>query len=483
MQLTKRFFLMNTLAVLLSIALTALAAVIFVAAYTGLFGREAKIHEWQRAFEVRTGLSEIQREAQSLEFGQLLEQTYQQELAERVRALGAHAVLLKNREVLYTTHTFSKLDIEKSLLLTAGSDHQDTLELGGKTYMFARASYELPSGEDGVLLLLAPLELNTGFPLLLGSFVVGFFVLTFLLMNAWVSYRFSRGIILPVTRLRNAAVHISDGDLDFGIAEEGEDEVRELCRTLELMRIKLKESVYLQRKYDENRNFLVSSISHDLKTPVTSIKGYIEGIIDGVARTPEKRAEYLETARSKAVLVNTMIDDLLLYSKLDLQQLPYHFERTDLYRYFEDCAAEYRHEFELAGITLELMSELSAPAAVYIDRERLKRVVQNILDNAAKYVNKTDGRVDLILRETRTSAIIEIRDNGPGIPEGDLPHIFDRFYRVDASRKSADGSGLGLAIAKQIVEGHGGTVWARSAPGEGTRIMISLKKSGMGETT
>ncbi|AEI43229.1 sensor histidine kinase [Paenibacillus mucilaginosus] len=483
MQLTKRFFLMNTLAVLLSIALTALAAVIFVAVYTELFGREAQIRQWERAFEVRTGLSEIQREAMTRDFGGVADPSYQQELSQRVKALGAHAILLKNREVLFATRTFSRPDVEKSLLLTAVSPHEDTVELDGTTYLIARASYELPSGEDGVLLLLAPLKLNTSFYLLLGSFVVGFFVLTFLLLNAWVSYRFSRGIILPVTRLRNAAVHISRGDLDFGIAEEGDDEVRELCRTLELMRIKLKESVYLQQKYDENRNFLVSSISHDLKTPVTSIKGYIEGIIDGVARTPEKRAEYLETARSKAVLVNTMIDDLLLYSKLDLQQLPYHFERTDLYRYFEDCAAEYRHEFDLAGITLEFVSELSAPAAVYIDRERLKRVIQNILDNAAKYVNQADGRVELRLRETRTSAIIEIRDNGPGIPEGDLPHIFDRFYRVDASRKNADGSGLGLAIAKQIVEGHGGTIWARSAPGEGTRIMISLKKSGMGETT
>jgi len=112
---------------------------------------------------------------------------------------------------------------------------------------------------------------------------------------------------------------------------------------------------------------------------------------------------------------------------------------------------------------------------VLIDRERFKRVIQNILDNAKKFMEKADGQVDIILRETRTSAIIEIRDNGKGIPENDLPHIFERFYRADPSRKS-DGSGLGLAIAKQIVEGHEGKIWVRSTVGEGTRMMISLKK-------
>ncbi|MCZ8522021.1 MULTISPECIES: sensor histidine kinase [Paenibacillus] len=476
MHLTKRFFMMNALAVLLSIGLTVLAVIIFVAAYSNVFGRDAYIQEWQRVYEVRTGISEIKREALSTEFEQLLDPRYQQELSDRVTALGAQAVLMQNRKVLYSTKPFSELDIEKSLMLTSGEPDQDTLELDGRTYMFARTAYKLPSGDEGVLLLLAPIELHRGFYILLGLFTILFFLVVFLVSNFWVSYRFSRGIMIPVSRLRSAAVKISQGDLDFGIAEEGDDEVRELCRTLELMRIKLKESIYLQQKYDENRSFLVSSISHDLKTPVTSIKGYIEGIMDGVAKTPEKMEAYLETARSKAVLVNTMIDDLLLYSKLDLNKLPYHFEKTDLADYFEDCASDYQYEFERAGIRLELSSELEAPVLVSIDRERMKRVVQNILDNAAKYVEPADGRVAILLRETRTSAIIEISDNGQGIPEPDLPHIFERFYRVDASRKSADGSGLGLAIAKQIVEGHDGKIWARSAAGEGTRVMISLKK-------
>lgn len=476
MQLTKRFFMMNAMAVLLSITLTVLAVMIFVAAYTRVMGPEADSQDLRRVFEVRSGLGEIKKAAMNLEFERLLEQQYQQELSEQVKVLGADAIILKNREVLYSTRKFNEIDIEKSLMLSDQAPNLDTLELDGRTFMFARTDYRLFSGDQGVLLLLAPVKLKSGFYLFLGIFTVVFFILSFLVANFWVSYLFSRGIIAPVSRLKDAAVKISEGDLSGGIAEEGDGEVKELCRTLELMRIKLKESIYLQQKYDENRRFLISSISHDLKTPVTSIKGYIEGVIDGVAHTPEKRAAYLETARSKAIQVNAMIDDLLLYSKLDLNQIPYHFEKTDLEQYFTDCVADHLYEYEKANIKLALVNELQAPVIVSIDRERLKRVIQNILDNAKKFMEKADGRVDIILRETRTSTIIEIRDNGRGIPENDLPHIFDRFYRADPSRQSADGSGLGLAIAKQIVEGHDGKIWVTSVVGEGTRMMISLKK-------
>ncbi|MBO8173142.1 MAG: HAMP domain-containing histidine kinase [Bacillaceae bacterium] len=478
MQLTRRFFIMNALAVLVSIALTVLAVIVFIAIYTKLFDPDADINNLSRIFEVRSGISHIKNTAESLEFEQLLDTGYQDVLAERVKHLGSHAFIFKNREVVYGTTLFNDIDINKSLMLSKNEPDSDTLELDGRTFIFARADYDLPSGDEGVLLLLAPIQLKSKFYLFLGIFTVSFFTITFLIMNFWVSYRFSRGIMIPVSRLKEAAVKISEGDLNHGIAEEGDGEVRELARTLELMRIKLKESIYQQQKYDENRKFLISSISHDLKTPVTSIIGYIEGIMDGVARTPDKINEYLETARSRAVLVNTMIDDLLLYAKLDLNQIPYHFEKTDLQKYFEDCLSDYRYEFEKMNIKLSLVCELKERVYVQIDRERLKRVIQNVLDNAKKYVDRDDGQVDILLRETGTSAIIEIRDNGKGIPEKDLPHIFDKFYRADPSRTSADGSGLGLAIARQIVEDHEGKIWAISTDGKGTRMMISLKKYG-----
>ena len=391
MQLTKRFFVMNTLAVLVSILFTVLAVILFTAAYTKLIAPSANNDDWKKMFEVRSGLGQIKNTAMNMPFEQLLEQPFQQELSHQVKALGADALIIKNREVLYSTKKWKEIDIEKSLLLSDQTPDIDTLELEGGSYMFARTDYRLYSGDKGILLLLAPLKLKTDFYLSLGIFTVSCFILSFLFTNFWVSHRFSRGIIAPVVRLKDAAVKISEGDLSGGIAEEGEGEVKELCRALESMRIKLKESIYLQTKYDENRRFLISSISHDLKTPVTSIRGYIEGILDGVAKTPEKQQAYLDTARSKAMLVNGMIDDLLLYSKLDLNQIPFHFERTELVPYFEDCVSDYTYEYEKANIQLSLINELEGNVHVSIDRERMGRVIQNLLDNAKKFLKKTDG--------------------------------------------------------------------------------------------
>jgi signal transduction histidine kinase len=337
--------------------------------------------------------------------------------------------------------------------------------------LLERAKFDDPSHLSRVVMEAAS-ELYTG----LAVAAIGSFMICFLILNWWVSHRFSQGIIKPMLRLKEAAAKISEGDLSGGIAEEGEGEVKALCRSLELMRLKLKESIRMQERYDENRKFLLSSISHDLKSPVTAIIGYLEGIRDGVAATPEKMAHYLETARTKAIQVNNMIDDLLLYSRLDMEQLPYHFEETELAGYAAACVEDHRDAFERARVELGFVNELSGAVTVRIDRERFRRVIQNVLDNARKHAARQNGRVELVVRETRTSAIIEVRDNGEGIPEEHLSRLFERFYRADPSRSNADGSGLGLAIAKQIVEGHEGRIWVTSKLGEGTRVMISLMK-------
>jgi signal transduction histidine kinase len=171
-----------------------------------------------------------------------------------------------------------------------------------------------------------------------------------------------------------------------------------------------------------------------------------------------------------------MIDDLLLYSRLDMNQLPFSFEKVDILAYFSDYCQEAEGEPAGHGIPLKLRNEINHKVFILMDRERFGRVIQNIIDNSRKYMDKADGIIEIFLRETATSVIIEIRDNGPGIPENKLSKIFERFYRMDCSRKSTGGSGLGLAIARQLVEGHDGRIWAKSVLGEGTSILISLKK-------
>lgn len=171
-----------------------------------------------------------------------------------------------------------------------------------------------------------------------------------------------------------------------------------------------------------------------------------------------------------------MIDDLLLYSKLDLNQIPFNFEKVDIVEYFNYCIYESEPELKKDNIKIWLNNELKTTNFVMMDRERLKRVILNIIGNSQKYMNKEQGEIVVNLRETTSNIIIEIRDNGAGIDNNDANKIFDRFYRTDKARSGAKGSGLGLSIAKQIVEGHNGRIWAISHGNKGTSIMISLCK-------
>lgn len=302
------------------------------------------------------------------------------------------------------------------------------------------------------------------------------FFISFISTNAIMSYLFSKRILGPISYLKMAATEISRGDLEIEITEMGDKEIKELCADFEEMRIQLKNSVRLKIKYDDNRKMLVSSISHDLKTPITSIKGYVEGILDRVANTPEKVEMYLKTIYSKAELMDTMIDDLLLYSKLDLNQIPFNYEKTDIVSFFEYCVQESAFELQKSNIEICLENQLEEAKYVMLDRERMRRVIINIIDNSRKYMDKEKGQISINLRETSSSIIIEIRDNGSGINKDDLNRIFDRFYRADLARTETKGSGLGLAISRQIVEGHKGKIWAIGHDAEGTSIVISLAK-------
>ena len=171
-----------------------------------------------------------------------------------------------------------------------------------------------------------------------------------------------------------------------------------------------------------------------------------------------------------------MIDDLLLYSKLDLNQIPFNFEKTDIVEYFKYCIYEVQPELKKNNININLENNLKEATFLKIDLERMKRVVMNIIDNSRKYMDKEQGSITIKLRDTNLSLIIEIRDNGIGIDKNNINNIFNRFYRADAARSGTKGSGLGLAIAKQIVEGHKGKIWGISHGNEGTSILISLAK-------
>lgn len=285
------------------------------------------------------------------------------------------------------------------------------------------------------------------------------------------------GINVPLMKLRKATHNIAEGNLDFTLEVDGNDEISDLCRDFEEMRRRLCESNEEKIQYDRESKELISNISHDLKTPITAIKGYVEGIMDGVADTPEKMDHYIRTIYNKANDMDRLINELTFYSKIDTNRIPYTFNKINVSSYFEDCCEEVGLDLESKNIDFSYFNYVDENVEVIADAEQMKRVINNIIGNSVKYMDKPKGRINIRVKDVGDFVQIEIEDNGKGIGPKELPYIFDRFYRTDASRNSSmGGSGIGLSIVREIVEDHGGKIWATSKLGTGTVMYFVLRK-------
>ena len=294
-----------------------------------------------------------------------------------------------------------------------------------------------------------------------------------LVVGLWVY----RSIAVPLVKLKKATQNIKEGNLDFVLDVEGNDEFSELCQDFEEMRRRLKESTEEKNLIEKENKELISNISHDLKTPITAVKGYIEGIMDGVADTPEKMDRYVRTIYNKTNEMDHLINELTFYSKIDTNRIPYTFGKLNVEDYFADCAEEVGLELETRGIELVYANYVEKDVMVIADGEQIRRVIHNIISNAIKYMDKPKGIIQIRIKDVGDFIQIEIEDNGKGIGPKDLPYIFDRFYRTDVSRNSSKGgSGIGLSIVKKILEDHGGKVWATSRLGIGTIMYFVLRK-------
>lgn len=311
--------------------------------------------------------------------------------------------------------------------------------------------------------------------LLIDMFVAIIVILIFtsLMLTQWIH----KGVFEPINELNVAMRKIKEGNFDYVLETDAKGEIGDLYRNYEDMRLRLKESTEENTQHEKQNKELVSNISHDLKTPITAIKGYVEGIMDGVADTPEKMDRYIRTIYNKANEMDRLINELTFYSKIDTNRIPYTFNKIHISDYFEDCVDELSVELESSGVSLTYFNYLEEDAVVIADAEQLKRVINNIVSNSLKYMDKPKGVINIRLRDVGDFIQIEIEDNGKGIAQKDLANIFERFYRTDASRNSSKGgSGIGLSIVKKIMEDHGGQVWATSKEGTGTTMYLALRK-------
>ncbi|OJD65574.1 HAMP domain-containing sensor histidine kinase [Bacillus sp. NH11B] len=405
-------------------------------------------------------------------------QLFDESFVSAIEKDGVKIVVRKGETLSYASNVFESVSLKEALpkFESANINSRGTTELGDTFYRYVKFDFYFPQKEEGSIFVLKKqssfVDLTQKlFPILFVSLL-----LLAILLIGLLSYLVSRSVIKPIFVLKDATEKIKEGNLDFQMPVTSHDEIGQLNQGFEEMRKRLKESIEVQTQYEENRKELISNISHDLKTPITSIIGYVEGIKDGVANTPEKMDKYLTTIHTKARHMDTLIDELFLFSKLDLNRVPFQFETVELNMFMQELIEEMQMDLSKEGIEVNLQLHAS-PLYVTADCEKINRVISNLIHNSVKYMDKEEKKITVTVSSDSNKVIVKVMDNGSGIETDTLPYIFERFYRTEQSRNSSTGgSGLGLAIAKQIVEEHGGGIWAESKLGEGTSIFFSLKK-------
>jgi len=273
-------------------------------------------------------------------------------------------------------------------------------------------------------------------------------------------------IMRPVNALTQAAQRVEEGDLSAPVDYTGHDEFSAVCAAFDHMQSHLLEEREKNAAYERARTDLVAGISHDLRTPLTSVKGYIKGMRDGVANTPEKQALYLDIAYRKACDMDRLLQRLFYFSKLETGSLPVFSVRTDLSAFVRGFAHSMQEELIPLGGQVVLNVGL-APLYVLLDEEQMLRVLTNLKENALRYAGAQPLVLTLTLRRHQNQVCLSFADNGGGVPQDQLPFLFQQFWRGDRARGNpgGEGSGLGLYIVKHIVEAHGGTIQAENDGG------------------
>lgn len=404
---------------------------------------------------------------------------YLERLNEKLSKKYSFLIVRKGSDIIYNgDETNNKIVDNLPRYGNYNYDSENGIYLGGEIQnLVKQKDFLFPDGSEGSIFI--AIKINNLVPQV-KTFIYSMITITILiliatsgLLIAWIY----KSVVKPIRILQEATHKITEGNLNFTLKINGSNEICELYGDFEEMRIRLKESANEKLDNDKEGKELISNISHDLKTPITAIKGYVEGILDGVADTPEKIDKYIKTIYIKANDMERLIDELTFYSKIDTNKIPYTFGKINIDRYFRDCVEELSLDLEAQHIDITYFNYADENIMIIADPEQLKKVINNVIGNSVKYIGDKKGVINVRIKDVGDFVQVEIEDNGKGISVKDLPHIFDRFYRTDASRNSLKGgSGIGLSIVKKIMEDHGGKVWATSKESTGTVMFIVFRK-------
>lgn len=407
-------------------------------------------------------------------------QDYINKVNETLKTKDSYLIIRKNGQIIYRG-TKEKHDRVEGMLPAYGStiSSEDSGILIGspENFLIKQQDFVYKDSSQGTIFIMTDLtNIMPHFRKIVVQLMLSVILILFMTSSLLTWYMYHE-FVRPLNLLKDGTDRIREGDLDTDVEVLNEDEIGDLCTSFNEMRAELKKSINDRLRYEEETRELISNISHDLKTPLTAIKGYSEALIDGVAQTPDRMERYIKTIYNKANDMDVLLNELSIASKIDCNTIPYNFVKIDIEAYFNDCIEEIGSDLEQKNMDFAFFNYCEGRCFVMADPEQLKRVITNIISNACKYKRAHGrGHVNVRLKEMETYIQVEMEDDGIGIGAKDLPNIFNRLYRADASRSSSGGSGLGLSISKKIIEDHGGHIWASSKLNTGTTIYFTLNK-------
>ena len=398
---------------------------------------------------------------------------------------GFHIQATQNTDILFSNLDSNDTTIIENSGITLDQQVPDfpvvTHYIGASTFTCA-----IPTGNEPIYITALYSESSAGIEILekdltlsaLQPFTIILLlsVIIIIIVNVVLSSRMVVKIMVPVNKLQDSAERVKQGDLSENIHYSGKDEFSQVCDSFNEIQEHLRDNINKNIIHEQRQREMIAGISHDLRTPLTSIKSYVKGLKDGVAQTEKKRQSYLDIIYLKTGEMEFLIENLFQFAKLETGSVPFHFQRICLNQYLTTYLDTHNDDYKMRGVSL-IFHDTPQKLTSKVDQNQMNKVFENIMENSIKYAADNQVTITVTLQASNESAIICVKDNGSGVPVEYLPKLFESFYRVDNARSnSTGGSGLGLSIAKYVIEKHNGKIYAENDNGLAVIIELPVEK-------
>lgn len=289
-------------------------------------------------------------------------------------------------------------------------------------------------------------------------------IIVLVMVSQFFTKNLTNHIMEPLDALTEGAGRIKENDLTEDIVYTGDLEFENVCAAFNDMRKSILEEQEKNQKYEKARTDMIAGISHDLRTPLTAMKGTLKGLMDGIASTPEQQTKFLQAAYRRTGDIEMLLNQLLYLSRMETGNMPISMQMIEISPFLENYVKTKREVIDIDREEISLDTG-GIEEKVSVDPEQFQRILDNLLENSRKYAEVRPLRMEMTLEKTQKGLSICFKDNGIGVPKEKLPHIFEEFYRGDESRNKKEGNGLGLYIVKYLMEAMGGSVWAANEGG------------------